>query len=120
MFALHQYVVPASVKLLFVLLVFTSEFTFVSVSYVFHVPVLLLLQCIVSVESGSVGIICVVGVEHIPVFVLYGAAPLCVGSLFNVKLYVWFVQFPHVSVMFALHQYVVPASVKFVLVHSWL
>ena len=72
-------------KLLLVLLVFTPLVTLVSVSYSIHSPELLLSQCIVTVESGSVGMICVVGFSGTCVSVLVGYSPFCVGTVLVVN-----------------------------------
>ena len=49
---------------------------------------MLLSQCIVIVESGSVGIIWVVGLGGMLVAVSAGDVPACVGSVLVVKWYV--------------------------------
>ena len=69
-----------------VLLVFTPEVTPVSVSYLVHVPLVLLYQCMVSVSpSVSVGIMYVLGFSGTCVSVSVGYSPFCVGFWFVVN-----------------------------------
>ena len=89
MFALHQYLVPGCEKLLLLLLVLSPGLTLVSVSYICHLPLVLLYQFIVRLPlapSVSLGMMYIVGGIQILVEVVVGAAPVCVGSWFFVKL----------------------------------